>query len=128
MGSRKQGFQCYCRNCRKIGYKESEGKKRPYVRKTLTRHPDDYSRPPKCDKCGESDWAVSNYRTSGKEVEVKKKNGKQCTCDGLPHVHQTGAKIGDYQCNHYEDWKLEQSIKQDVDSDNPGDFGGEAPF
>ena len=85
---------CRCRGCK--------------GRKTLTKHPDQYIRPPVC-SCGRSDWAVDHYR-----MRVGPKENKLCHCGhvtslaGRPiHPHRWGCK----GCFHRDDLLLEMAVK-----------------
>ena len=125
--------QVFCKYCWNKGRSESfkaTGKRTGVkIRRTLNHHPDWYIRPPKCDVCGHNEWYEDKHRKSGAENKHNIKVGRACNCDGIPWEgrHQRGSKWtnkhGTFYCNHYEDYKIEQSLKQDpepVTDDDPG--------
>lgn len=71
-------------------------------RRTLSKHPDLYKQPPKCE-CGRREWTVDEHRQNRKPGW----NAPLCNCDGRPFPHRKN----DYQCRHYEDYQLEMNLK-----------------
>lgn len=64
---------CRCRRCE--------------TRRTLSKHPDEYVRPPKCRNCGSPITYVCADRRSKRD-----KRNHQCGCSGYHFTHRRGSK------------------------------------
>lgn len=56
------------------------------ARRTLSKHPDEFVRPPRCKSCGSQQWRWDKHRD---KVE---KNKRPCGCSGYWFAHRKGSK------------------------------------
>lgn len=70
-------FHCRCRQCD--------------TRKVLAKHPDEFTRLPKCPKesCGARDWRTDAWM-NGRDTSLR---GMGCACSGYAFMHRKGSKF-----------------------------------
>ena len=62
------------------------------TRKTLSKRPADYVRPPVCLACGSTKWMIDRYR---RKVELPMQ--EKCWCEGYSFQHRKGSRL----CVHH---------------------------
>lgn len=76
-------------------------------RRVVTRHPDDYKRPPKCPCCK----SAKGWRIEGREYSKR----DRCTCAGYHYPHQ---KATSKFCDHHPQGFYNQAKRQGVSDDD----------
>jgi len=59
----------------------------------LPKHPEEFTRQPRCANCGERSWRQDKYRHRVELPLIRTKRGRYapCYCDGYHHPHRVGS-------------------------------------
>lgn len=73
-------------------------------RRTFSKHPDEYKRPPVCHGCGGTKWRVDLLRQRRKEY-------RKCYCNGLWFsIKNSPHKWGTPGCDHREEFVMQAAL------------------